>query len=95
MPVEEGGLGFRRFEVMVDAFSAKLWWKLQLKNSIWVKFMHSKYIKGQHPSIAQVTRSSPVWRQLEHIRDFAESKIRWCLGKGLVDFWYDRWVLDD
>ena len=60
--VDEGGLGFQRFEDMVDAYLDKLWWKLGLKNSIWVKFMHSKYIKGQHPSIAQVSCSSPVWR---------------------------------
>lgn len=58
LPVEEGGLAFRRFEDMVDAFSANLWRKLQLKN--WVNFMHSKYIKGQHPFIAQVTCLSLV-----------------------------------
>ena len=23
-----------------------------------------------------------------------ESRIRWCLGKGFVDFWYDRWLLE-
>ena len=23
-----------------------------------------------------------------------ESKIRWCLGKGFVDFWYNKWLLE-
>lgn len=23
-----------------------------------------------------------------------ESQIFWCLGQGLVDFWYDRWCAD-
>ncbi|CDP19251.1 unnamed protein product [Coffea canephora] len=28
------------------------------------------------------------------IRDFPERRIRWCLGKGLVDFWHDTWCGD-
>ncbi|CDP18963.1 unnamed protein product [Coffea canephora] len=29
--------------------------------------------------------------RLLEIQDFAEGRIRWCLGKGLIDFWQDRW----
>ncbi|XP_071928034.1 uncharacterized protein [Coffea arabica] len=56
--------------------------------------MHKKYIKGTHPSIAAVDRPPASWRRLLVVREFAESQIRWCLGKGFVDFWYDAWCGD-
>ena len=43
----------------------------------------------------ELGRSSAVWRRLVSIREVAEPNIRWCLGEGLVDFWYDRWLQDD
>jgi len=48
-PVQEGGLGFRSFSSVVDAFSMKLWWRLRLNDSMWASFMHQKSISGSHP----------------------------------------------
>ena len=41
-----------------------------------------------------VDRPPPIWRRLEEVRRFAETRIRWCLGRGFVDFWYDCWCFD-
>nr|XP_027124187.1 uncharacterized protein LOC113740870 [Coffea arabica] len=93
-PEEEGGLGFCSFEDRMRAFSCKLWWKLRRKDSAWAEFMHCKYVKGVHPAIARVDRPPASWRRLLEIREFAEKRIRWCLGEGLVDFWQDRWCTE-
>ncbi|XP_027103135.1 uncharacterized protein [Coffea arabica] len=47
-----------------------------------------------HPSRATVQHPPTSWRRLLSVRDFAEARIRWCLGKGMVDFWYDIWCGD-
>ncbi|XP_071920659.1 uncharacterized protein [Coffea arabica] len=94
-PKEEGGLGFRSLEAMVQAFSCKLWWNFRLQVSPWAKFMLCKYAQLSHPSKVELGHSSAIWRRLVSIRETAEPNIRWCLGEGLVDFWYDRWLLGD
>ncbi|XP_071902708.1 uncharacterized protein [Coffea arabica] len=93
-PLGETGLGFRSFDAMVHAFSCKLCWYLRENKTIWPTFMHSKYIKGNHPHLVAVDRPSPVWRRLVQVRDLAERNIQWSLGEGLVDFWHDRWCTD-
>ncbi|XP_071914053.1 uncharacterized protein [Coffea arabica] len=94
-PSEEGGLGFRSFRDMSRAFAAKLWWRFRSGDSIWAEFMHAKYSSGCHPLEASSGRPSRTWRRLEAIRGVVEPKIRWCIGEGLVDFWKDRWALDN
>lgn len=90
-PTNEGGIGVRSFEDMAKAFSCKLWWRLRKNDSLWASFMHAKYIQGMHPSLVTFSRPSPIWRRLESVRDFAESKISWCLGRGNIHLWLDRW----
>lgn len=93
-PQEEGGLGFRSFADVTKAFSCKLWWRLRKNDSMWANFMHAKYIKGCHPLLVELERPLASWRRLVAVRSLAESNIRWSLGEGLVDFWYDRWCSD-
>ncbi|XP_027182051.1 uncharacterized protein LOC113780452 [Coffea eugenioides] len=93
-PVQERGLGFRSFFESAKAFACKSWGQLRRNDSIWAEYMHSKYIKDSHPSIVVVDHPPASWRRLLAVRDFAETRIRWCLGKGLVDFWYDTWCGD-
>lgn len=47
-----------------------------------------------NPFRVQESKPPLSWRLLERIREKAESKIQWCVGKGFVDFWYDRWLFD-
>lgn len=56
--------------------------------------MHHKYVKGFHLLVVCVDHPPVSWRCLAEIQKFAESRICWCLGDGLVDFWYDRWCTD-
>nr|XP_027075960.1 uncharacterized protein LOC113699812 [Coffea arabica] len=94
-PTDEGGLGFRSFKDMARAFAAKLWWRFRSGDSIWAEFMHAKYSNGCHPLAASSVRPSHTWRRLEAIRSLVEPNIRWCVGEGLVDFWKDRWALNE
>nr|XP_027101056.1 uncharacterized protein LOC113720378 [Coffea arabica] len=94
-PTNEGGLGFRSFKDMARAFAAKLWWRFRSGDSIWAEFMHAKYSNGCHPLAASSVRPSHTWRRLEAIRSLVEPNIRWCVGEGLVDFWKDRWALNE
>ncbi|XP_071902212.1 uncharacterized protein [Coffea arabica] len=44
--------------------------------------------------LLQAAKPSPLWRWLERVRGIVEQNIRWCVNKGFVDFWYDRWLGD-
>lgn len=94
-PVEEGGLGFRSLTDVADSFAMKLWWKLRLNESIWASYMHLKYIKSYHPMEVQRTVGSSTWTRLLRIRVRAEEHIFWQLGKGMVDFWRDKWATEE
>ncbi|KAL2513416.1 Uncharacterized protein Adt_19016 [Abeliophyllum distichum] len=39
LPTEEGGLGFRRLQDLVDTFSLKLWWLFRSQRSLWAQFL--------------------------------------------------------
>ncbi|KAL2497433.1 Uncharacterized protein Adt_22983 [Abeliophyllum distichum] len=45
LPTEEGGLGFRRLQDLVDTFSLKLWWLFRSQRSLWAQFLRDK----EHP----------------------------------------------
>lgn len=57
--------------------------------------MHQKYVRGVHPLIADGSRGSPTWRRLCSVREAAEEHIFWRLGSGLLDFWTDKWAMDE
>ncbi|KAL2517783.1 Uncharacterized protein Adt_14030 [Abeliophyllum distichum] len=87
LPTEEGGLGFRRLQDLVDTFSLKLWWLFRSQRSLWAQFLRGKYCQGTHPILATVPYyASPVWRRLKLIGSQAESYIAWKLGRGHIFF---------
>ncbi|KAL2453242.1 Uncharacterized protein Adt_49258 [Abeliophyllum distichum] len=95
LPTEEGGLGFRRLQDLVDTFSLKLWWLFRSQRSLWAQFLWGKYCQGTHPILATVPYyASPVWRRLKLIGPQAESYIAWKLGRGHIFFWHDCWMGD-
>ncbi|KAL2506264.1 Uncharacterized protein Adt_21885 [Abeliophyllum distichum] len=94
-PTEEGGLGFRRLQDLVDTFSLKLWWLFRSQRSLWAQFLRGKYCQGTHPILATVPYyASPVWRRLKLIGPQAESYIAWKLGRVHIFFWHDCWMGD-
>ncbi|KAL2527183.1 Uncharacterized protein Adt_12237 [Abeliophyllum distichum] len=95
LPTEEGGLGFRRLQDIVDTFSLKLWWLFRSQRSLWAQFLRGKYCQGTHPMLATVPHyASPVWRRLKLIGPQAESHVAWKLGRGHIFFWHDCWMGD-
>ncbi|KAL2531794.1 Uncharacterized protein Adt_05145 [Abeliophyllum distichum] len=85
LPTEEGGLGFRRLQDLVDTFSLKLWWLFRSQRSLWAQFLRGKYCQGTHPILTTVPYyASPVWKRLKLIGPQAEPYIAWKLGRGLI-----------
>ncbi|KAI3473655.1 hypothetical protein Pfo_031429 [Paulownia fortunei] len=81
-PVEEGGLGIRKIEHVVKAFSLKLWWRFMTTTSLWASYMLQKYCCGLFPGKVKLSvHDSPIWKRL-------------CgtLGDGEVSFWHDHWI---
>lgn len=48
-PVEEGGLGFKSLDKLVEAFGGKLWWRFRQRQSLWATFLWEKYVDAKHP----------------------------------------------
>lgn len=77
------------------AFSMKLWWNFRQKESLWAKFMHSKYSPQLHVCHVELApRCSFTWRRLVEVQSLAESNIKWVLRNGRADFWHDNWIGD-
>ena len=55
-PTQENGLGLCRLEDNVNAFGCKLWWKLRSTETLWARFIHSKYAIAK-----KVCHKSEVW----------------------------------
>ena len=95
LPIKEGGLGFKDFTAIKEAFSMKLWVRLREGKSLWAHFMPQKYFAGIHPFLSDGSQGSHTWRRLGVVRELAEEKIFWKIMEGKVDFWRDKWVLKD
>ncbi|XP_071933097.1 uncharacterized protein [Coffea arabica] len=93
-PVEEGGLGFRSLLDLERAFAMKLWWTIRQKSSLCARFMHRKYIGEQHPCLVSAAVGSATWKRVCLVRAITEDNIRWRLGEGFIDLWYDRWLFN-
>lgn len=56
--------------------------------------MIAKYCSQSHLAVVVQPWGLPVWRRLLQVRELAKDSIRWKVGKGLIDFWYDVWIGD-
>ncbi|KAL2532533.1 RNA-directed DNA polymerase reverse transcriptase [Abeliophyllum distichum] len=66
LPTDKGGLGFRRLEDVVQAFSLKLWWLFRSQHSLWAQFLLGKYCRSTHPILAPIRHfASVVWKEAE------------------------------
>ncbi|GAA0161430.1 hypothetical protein LIER_17746 [Lithospermum erythrorhizon] len=86
-PYEEGGLNFRSFEEVEEACLFKSWFRLREGNTLWSRFMLTKYCSRDHPMKVRVHPAhSRIWKLLVGIREKAEAYIHWELGTGECDF---------
>ncbi|GAA0155152.1 hypothetical protein LIER_43308 [Lithospermum erythrorhizon] len=87
-PFEEGGLNFRSLDGLYSASMMKAWYRLREGKSLWSKFMHIKYCRIRHPSVAKVREpQSRLLKNLTKFRDLIDKHIVWRIGKGGCDFW--------
>lgn len=94
-PIEEGGLGFRKFEDMAMAFSMKLWWRLRTSNSLWSELMLAKYCWEIHPMDACITSySSHIWKRLIEAKPLVEDRLAWRIGRGDISI-HENWLEGD
>src|SRR3954470_4693921 len=86
------GVGLRNIDDVALAYNLKLWWRFRCNNSLWSKFMHSKYCSVKHPKEVQDRPgASSVWKHMLIARTHAEPHILWLVGKGDIDAYRDRW----
>ncbi|WRX25707.1 Reverse transcriptase domain - like 10 [Theobroma cacao] len=94
-PCSKGGLGIRKLENVYAAFTLKLWWRFQTGNSLWTKFLRTKYCLGRIPHhIQPKLHDSHVWKRMISGREMALQNIRWKIGKGDLFFYHDCWMGD-
>ncbi|XP_060190667.1 uncharacterized protein LOC132619937 [Lycium barbarum] len=92
LPGEEGGVGLRCLSDVSNAFTAKQWWNLRTKDSLWKEYMMSKYCSTRNPVIRKVIGvQSLTWRSMCKVRDQIEDNFTWQIGQGHLSFWYDNW----
>uniref|UniRef100_A0A251S8W3 Putative reverse transcriptase zinc-binding domain-containing protein n=1 Tax=Helianthus annuus TaxID=4232 RepID=A0A251S8W3_HELAN len=94
LPKCEGGLGIRRIADMNNALMvAHIWSLITLRESLWVKWMHSYRIRGR--SLWDVPIRSDVtwtWRKLLALRPLVQQHIWTKIGNGSKTLvWFDRW----
>ncbi|KAL9691774.1 hypothetical protein QQ045_012200 [Rhodiola kirilowii] len=69
-----GGLGVHSLIDMQMAFKGKLAWAFIAADSMWARFMRSKYKPG--------AKGSPAWRAFHHLIPHVKQQCKWLLGKG-------------
>ncbi|XP_026410884.1 uncharacterized protein LOC113306122 [Papaver somniferum] len=91
-PFEEGGLGFRRLEVINKALLMELLWKIENEHEEWTDFMRDKY---KHKNGEWITsyRQSSTWPGLKWVMHHINEGSRWLVGDGRdISVWRDKWV---
>ena len=92
MPKEEGGLGFRKFEEVQQAFRMKQVWGLLNGRSLWAKFFVDKYCNKGHLLRSPRLSYSKAYRMLYPWFEEVVNNSLKLVGRGdEVDFWCDNW----
>ncbi|KAI3452547.1 hypothetical protein Pfo_009211 [Paulownia fortunei] len=95
-PINKEGLGVRKLNDMVQAFSLKLWWRFRSLSSLWALFMQQKYYGCLFPGAVKLSvHDSAIWKRMCKARQAAQDNIFWILGDGQAYFWKDHWVGGD
>ncbi|RYR24105.1 hypothetical protein Ahy_B02g057597 isoform A [Arachis hypogaea] len=100
LPKHEGGLGFRKLELMNEAFLLKIIWQLQEQpNTLWAKILLQKYNSSisNSPTTHQITRKSDsdLWKELMKTwPTFLKHAISFIGDGRSTFFWTDNWVED-
>ncbi|XP_026383722.1 uncharacterized protein LOC113279236 [Papaver somniferum] len=80
-PMEEGGLGIRRLEVVNKALLLNLFWKIETEDEEWTNFMKSKFKNNKGEWITTYKQSS-IWPGLKWVMKDLKEGSRWLVGDG-------------
>uniref|UniRef100_A0A7N0V1C9 RNase H type-1 domain-containing protein n=1 Tax=Kalanchoe fedtschenkoi TaxID=63787 RepID=A0A7N0V1C9_KALFE len=82
-PSNEGGLGLRSLSQIMEGLRAKLAWRFWEQDSMWARFMASKY---GHPSgtSALPSSGSALWSRIQPLVLLLRSRVVWILGSGML-----------
>lgn len=70
-----------------------LWWLISNKESLWVKWVHHKYLRNESIwTIKEPVDYSRVWRKILKARNTVEPFMTTLVGNGLhTKIWLDKW----
>ncbi|KAG6515139.1 hypothetical protein ZIOFF_025524 [Zingiber officinale] len=89
-PKLEGGLGVRSLSEVPNAFSGKMWCRFREQRTHLSKFLSSIYCGSVSPVVVLLkNKASHCWKRMLQMRNVAEEQIRWRLGEGHINFWFD------
>ncbi|CAA7397131.1 unnamed protein product [Spirodela intermedia] len=91
-PTDEGGLGIRRPQDVLNMLQKKLVWRMRTTPSVLGSFVLAKYGEWAR----QPTDIKGVKRWVDCQRHWLEMVplIRWRVGRGAISAWYDTWLED-
>ena len=77
-----GGLGLRRTAAVNTAFQCKLTWKVLTNNgSMWVRFMHTKYLWNQEFFCLKAKQGDSIeWRNILKCKKLIHKGMVWNVG---------------
>ncbi|XP_058079201.1 uncharacterized protein LOC131227413 [Magnolia sinica] len=95
IPLDEGELGFRRLQDVIQAFRLKMAWSIlfEKNESLWGTFMGAKYISVLHPddSNRQCCFTSPLWTRIQSQFSLLAPIVQQQLGEGTCLLWSKNW----
>ncbi|XP_020891386.1 uncharacterized protein LOC110231037 [Arabidopsis lyrata subsp. lyrata] len=96
LPMNEGGLGFKRFSVWNAKLCLRLIWLLfSNSGSLWVAWQHHHHKLDSYSfwEVKQKISDSWFWKVLLKLRGLARKFISCTIGSGTTAwFWHDNWT---
>lgn len=84
-PKDKGGLGFKKFADINNAYMAKLAWQMvNNPEKLWVRIMKSKYSCGSYgmPIVSPKTSASATWKAIVKNWNMVERNLSWIIKDG-------------
>lgn len=85
-PLNEVGVGLRSMKDIAKAYAKKRWCRFRENNTLWAKYLQSKYCSIDHPAVSlNITNASSIWKCLLAVRSVAKPHMKWLVGKRDID----------
>ncbi|XP_026451890.1 uncharacterized protein LOC113352259 [Papaver somniferum] len=93
-PIDEGGIGLRRLEILNKSLLMKLYWKILNGDDEMSIYFQAKY-QDRNGDWIQYYRKSFVWPGMQWVANEVLNHSRWLVGKGeSISVWKEKWIKD-